>query len=69
MTSEDYVIATVLVLACVAAYFLYWLGWCWALSTLWPDGPQWVTRPTFTAFFLACITGVIITLLIIRTAP
>lgn len=67
MTHQDYILAITLVMLTFGAYFLYWLGWCWVLHYLWPNGPQWVVRPSFSGFLLTCFTALIITLMILKT--
>jgi hypothetical protein len=66
MNATDYIIVTLLVIGCGAAYFAYWLAYCWAMQMAWPHGPVWLISPSFYSFLLLCLTGLIITMVMLR---
>jgi hypothetical protein len=66
MNTTDCLILALLVIGCGAAYFAYWVAYCWAMQMVWPHGPVWFINPSFVSFLSLCITGLIITMVMLR---
>jgi hypothetical protein len=68
MNIHNALIGVALMLATIGGYVLYWAAWRWGFSHLWPSGPSWLVRPELPSFLASCITGLIITLSILRAS-
>lgn len=68
MSIYEAILIALLMLLALTLYIGYWASWCWVWQTAWPSGPQWFISPSPTTFLLACITPLIITLVICSKA-
>ncbi len=68
MSIYEAMLVALLMLLALTLYAGYWVSWCWVWQNAWPTGPEWFIRPNPVGFLLTCITGVIITIMILSKA-
>ena len=68
MNIYDIIIVLFFLFASGLVYVVYWMAYCWAMQAAWPAGPAWFVCPKLSVFLAVCITGVILTLLLLRAA-